>query len=227
MPLAERIGDDVVQGGIVDAIVTRTREEIFSGQLIRGQRLIEADLTRRLGVGRSSVREALRRLSAEGLVQITPNRGAEVRRFSRKEMADRYQVRGQIEPLAAELAARFIDDGDNRAVFLAATRILPSEEALGPIKGHRLANIRFHRAIARLSGNNQLAGVIEQMWLPASNVEARDALGLTAWRDSQQEHGTIVDAILRRDTAEAAAAMREHLRRGCVRILSGPDDTFG
>lgn len=218
---------DVLQGGIVDAIAAETRELILAGHLTRGQRLVEADLTRRLGVGRSSVREALRRLSAEGLVQITPNRGAEVRRFSRKEMADRYQIRGQIEPLAAELAARFIGQGENRAIFLAATRSLPEEDALGPIRGHRIANIRFHRAIARLSGNDQLAGLIERLWLPASNVEARDALGLTRWDESRREHETIIAAILRGDTAEAANAMREHLRRGCERILSGPDDTFG
>jgi DNA-binding GntR family transcriptional regulator len=65
------------------------------------------------------------------------------------------------------------------------------------------------------------------MWLPSSNIAARDALGLTQWNDSIQEHAAISDSILRGDTAEAASAMREHLRRGCERILSAPEGAFG
>jgi DNA-binding GntR family transcriptional regulator len=215
------------RSGVVEFIVEETRQAINSGRLALGQRLVEADLTRQLGVSRSSVREALRRLSAEGLVDIVPHRGAAVRRLSRKEIADRYQIRIPVEALAAELAARRIGEGENAHRFRAATRLLPEEEALGLVAGYRVANLRFHRTIAALSGNPQLAALIEQMWLPSSNIAARDALGLTQWNDSIQEHAAISDAILRGDTAEAAFAMREHLRRGCERILAAPEGAFG
>jgi DNA-binding GntR family transcriptional regulator len=229
----KQLSDDVAfddgagRGGVVEFVVEETRQAINSGRLALGQRLVEADLTRQLGVSRSSVREALRRLSAEGLIDIVPHRGAAVRRFTRKEVADRYQIRIPIEALAAEFAARRIREGDNEARFLKAMRLLPEEEALGPVEGYRVANLRFHRIIASLSGNPQLATFIEQLWVPSANTSARDALGLTRWTESIREHERIGEAILRGDTAEAATAMRDHLCRGCERFLSAPEGVFG
>jgi DNA-binding GntR family transcriptional regulator len=213
--------------GVVETVVHATRLAINSGRLALGQRVVEAELTRQLGVSRSSVREALRRLSAEGLVDLIPYRGAAVRRFTRQAIADRYQIRIPMEALAAELAARRIRELGNKAEFEGAMRLLPEEESLGPMEGHRMANLRFHRTIARLSGNAELAALVEQFWLPQANSMVRDAMGLTRWTDSVREHARISEAILRGDTSEAAEAMRDHLRRGCERVLTAPEGAFG
>ncbi|MBW6399298.1 GntR family transcriptional regulator [Roseomonas sp. HJA6] len=206
--------------GTVETIVAKTRDAILSGRMALGQRLVEADLTEEFGVSRASIREALQRLAAEGLVSIVPHRGALVRRFTRKEIADRYEIRQSLESLAASLAAGRIAEGDNRAVLMAALPS-PAETAAGLSAAHRALNLRFHRAIAALSGNPQLAQIIEQMWLPAAVSAQRDALGIPLqWEASLREHEGIAEAILAGDAIAAGAAMRDHLRRGCERVLS-------
>src|SRR5215203_6092246 len=81
------------------------REGILSGELARGQRLREEELALRAGVSRTPVREALRRLDAEGLVDFTPNRGARVTAWSERELEDVYEARALLESYGARLAA--------------------------------------------------------------------------------------------------------------------------
>jgi DNA-binding GntR family transcriptional regulator len=85
------------------------RDRILSGRLLPGTRLVEVDLATELDVSRTPVREALRRLSAEGLIEMLPNRGATVRSWTDRELHDIYQSRAQLESLAAELAAERMD----------------------------------------------------------------------------------------------------------------------
>lgn len=215
------------RGGTVDRIVDDTREAILSGRFALGQRLVEADLARELRVSRGPVREALGRLHGEGLVDLVPNRGALVRRLSRKEVTDRYQLRIAVEGLAAELCARHLGQADHRDRFLATLEPTRDEASLNGFATFRAQNQRFHRTVAELSLNPQLAALVEQMWLPHATVEVRDSLGLTSWSDSEAEHGRVADAILARDTAAASEAMQDHLRRGCARILAAPEQAFG
>jgi DNA-binding GntR family transcriptional regulator len=207
----------------VDHVVASTREAILTGRMALGQRLVEADLTQAFGVSRASIREAFQRLSAEGLISIAPNRGAVVRRLSPQEIADRYVIRENLESLAARLAAGRIAEADNRARLLAA---LPTseEKAAGHAVAHRASNFRFHRAVAALSGNSQLAALVEQLWLPATVSAAWDAIGdPNQWVASLREHPDIADAILAGNASAAATRMKDHLRAGCKRILSALD----
>lgn len=215
------------RGGMVDYIVVKTREAIISGQFALGQRLIEADLTRDLGVSRGPLREALRRLSAEGLVDIVPNRGAVVRRLTRKQVADRYQIRESLEGLAASLAARRLNEDGNRESLLAAWR--PYEASAPPrsVDESREDNYRLHQAIAEMSGNPQLVEMIRQMWLPTVMVALRAAVDEAHWRQSAVEHRHIVEAILAQRPEDAELMMRRHLRRGCEMILGLPSWVFG
>jgi DNA-binding GntR family transcriptional regulator len=105
------------RGETVDFVVDEIREGILSGRYAPGQRLIGRDLTEYVGFSRGPVREALRRLSAEGLIEIVPNRGAVVRHLTRKQVEDLFVVRKNLEGLAARLAAERIHEGKNRALF--------------------------------------------------------------------------------------------------------------
>src|SRR3569833_2639837 len=80
------------RGQTVDDIIGRLRDAILAGRIAPGQRLAANDLVEQLGVSRGSIREALQRLSAEGLVDITPNRGAMVRRLSREQVRDLFLI---------------------------------------------------------------------------------------------------------------------------------------
>ena len=114
-------------GAKVSFIVERLREDILAGSMPPGSRLVECDLTARFAVSRGPVREALRRLAAEGLIDHWPNRGALVRRLSARDIIEFFQIRVEVESLAARLAAES-DDADARRRFIAAIRPILSDE---------------------------------------------------------------------------------------------------
>lgn len=183
-------------------------------------------MARRFSVGRGSLREALNRLSAAGLVEIIPNRGAVVARLTREQVADRFRIRARLEGLAAALAAERLHEGDHRERLLAAAE--PVETAALPsVEGYRAENYRLHGAIAALSGNAELATLVRQVWLPDTMVELRGSLGIAFYRESAADHRRVVRAILAGDPAAAEAAMRAHIEgRGAV-ILSLSARVFG
>src|SRR5271170_5056736 len=106
-------------GATVAHIVERLRGDILARRLSPGARLVESNLTERFAVSRGPVREALRRLAAEGLIEHVPHRGALVRRLSAREIEELFQIRLELESLAARLAAE-ADDADRRARFVEA-----------------------------------------------------------------------------------------------------------
>ena len=114
------------QGDTVAYVYRRLHESILRRALPPGSRLIEAELTQTLAVSRGPVREALRRLAAEGLVEHIPNKGGAVRRISRTEMREAFEVRIALESLAAKLAAQR-DDALAHATFREAVGSLSDE----------------------------------------------------------------------------------------------------
>src|SRR3569833_2206789 len=114
MPIAEIIVKEELnqrRGQTVDDIIERVRTAILAGRIVPGQRLVANDLVEQLGVSRGSISEALQRLSAEGLDDITPNRREMVRVL--------FQIRSNLEGLGARLAAERIDEADHRMQLLA------------------------------------------------------------------------------------------------------------
>ena len=95
-----------------EIVVARVRDDILSGKLRPGVRLDQVNLTEELGVSLSPLREAFRRLEAQGYITIVPHRGAYVAEFSQEELEDIYLVRRNLEGLAAELAMDRLTDGD-------------------------------------------------------------------------------------------------------------------
>src|ERR1700752_1073167 len=107
-PAGRKLGAALVSpehGATVAFIVERLREDIWAGRLEPGSRLVESDLTARLAVSRGPVREGLRRLSADGLIEHRPHRGAVVRRLTNREIRELFLIRIEMEALAARLAA--------------------------------------------------------------------------------------------------------------------------
>lgn len=202
-------------------------DAIRSGRLALGQRLIEADLARDLGVSRGSLREAFNRLSAEGLVEIVPNRGAQVRRLTRKEVADRFAIRIALEGLAARLAAQCIREDEVARARLFALLAAASGAEKPSVEAYRRDNYVTHGTIAEISGNDQLVPMIRQLWLPAVMVELRGSLDQSFYRRSAEDHREIIEAILAGDGPGAELAMRRHLDARCEVILSLPARVFG
>lgn len=219
--------DAPAHGGTVDYVVEQLRDGMFQGRFAPGQRLIEADLTRELRVSRGPLREAFRRLSAEGLIEIVPHRGALVRRLTQREMTELFQIRSSLEALAARLAAAGVADPDVRARFEAD--IAPIWEA-----GPRMASIdyidenhRFHDAIVVASGNEQLLKLTRQLRLPVLMYQLVGSLRAENIAASLVEHRAIAHAVLSGNGAVAEERVKAHLQRALGIAEAMPDRVFG
>ena len=201
-------------GATVAHIVDGLRCDILAHRLQPGERLIESALTKRFSVSRGPVREALRRLAAEGLIEHAPHRGAVVRRMSPRDIAELFQIRVEMEALAARLAAQS-SDGAARARFI--EEIAPIfAEAPRRMEAYLDENAAFHLAVLRLAGNAHLQELSARLRLPLIMAQVGDALTVEVMRASVREHRAIAKAIVDGDGAAAAAATRAHLERAAA-----------
>ena len=194
------------------------RDAIQSGRFAPGQRLIEADLMKSVQATRGPLREALRRLASEGLVEIVPNRGAMVRSLSRREMHDLFRIREVVEGLAARLAAEAMRDATRRAEYQAR---LAEIEIMGQAPGASFSdeNIAFHELILRFADNPQLTGLMRQLQLPLARFQIRASVDDGYRLASRAEHGLLGVAIRSGDAEAAERLMRAHLRQACERVM--------
>lgn len=210
-------------GETVERIAAELRNRILEGRFAPGQRLISRDMIEQLGISRGSLREAFRRLEADGLVDVIPNRGAIVRKLSRDEVVHVYQIREALEGYAARLAAQQIGIGDNRSRF---TGILERGRvhAVRPVfQGFIADNRAFHQEIVRICGNPPLGELIDKYQLPAFMIQLRQTIGIEQMiSNSLSEHEDIAAAILNGDPDAAYAAMKRHLWHSAELILKLP-----
>ena len=200
--------------------VGRVVEALFSGLMSRrfapGQRLVEADLTAELGVSRGTLREAFRRLAADGLIEIVPNRGAIVRRLSSRDVLELFEIRRQLEGLSARLAARRAAQAQVREAFERAIAPIWSDTPRRLIQSYMDENSSFHEAVYDASGNRQLAQVSRQLQLPAIMSQIDNLLTPAALEESVAEHREIARAILDGDEDRAELTMHKHLERAAL-----------
>jgi len=209
----------------VDSVIEAIVEGVKEGRYAPGQRLVEADLTAELGVSRGPLREALGRLAAEGVLEIEPYRGAVVRRLSREDVEDLFQIREQLEGHAARLAAQRIDEGDHRARLEHEIQVIDGFRSRGDIAAYMDENERFHELIVELSGSPLLARLVPQLQVHAFRLLFRRmVLEEAAVQNSIEEHDAVVDAILAGDTERAERAMRNHVRRSGDLILRSAEN---
>ena len=203
---------------VVDQVYMAIRERISSGSLPRGARVHQEDLAEELGVSRTPVREALRRLAAEGLVEMRTNRGARVADVDQIGMRSSYEARTVIEPGAARLAAgRRLEEplARMRAAVAAQRRSLRS------VQRSFEANREFHLALAEASGNEFLVQFAERLWVARigetiyeRQVETQERMLLDV-----REHEQILEAIEAGDARRAESLTRRHLADAMKRSL--------
>ena len=216
-------------GEAVDVVFRTIRAGIISGRFAPGQRLVLRDLAEEIPYSRSTFREAFRRLAAERLVSLIPNRGVAVQRLTPREMADLFEIRALLEGQAARRAAEKIDEGDHRKRFMAmwekVRRGDPSDRAAF-IEHNQL----FHGTIVELSGNSRLPEMLNQLQIPILMFQWRTILTRQETATSQAEHEAIARAILEGRPEQADAAMRRHVQRARRRTfdtLAGSDEAAG
>lgn len=197
----------------------RIREAIVEGRYRPGQRLIEQRIAEEIELSRTPVREALRRLEAEGLVVSEPNRGAAVRSVSIDELTDLYELRARLEAYAAELAADRADDdarAELNAGISAFADALDADFAtdLDRVRAIDDANHRVHRAIAHAAAHPRLARQLERTTDVPLVFQAFRQYDRAQTLRSHHFHQMIRDLIVAGAGERAGALMHEHVLQG-------------
>ena len=185
-------------------------DEIVSGLLEPGQALDEQELARRFGVSRTPVREAIRQLSASGLVQVRPHRSALVALPNLDQLHDMFEAMAELEALCAGLSARNMTAAERRALEAIHQELRGLVHQGDPLRYHE-RNEAFHGAIYAGTHNGYLADMTlmtRKRVAPFRRAQFRTTGRLGG---SWQEHDMVVQAILRGDRQAATDAMRAHI----------------
>ena len=193
-----------------DVVFNTLRQAILKGELAPGERLMEIQLAEKLGVSRTPIREAIRKLELEGLVLMIPRKGAEVAKISAKSLRDVLEVRRSLEELAIELACERMSEEALEELTLAQQKF---KRAITSGNAMEMAETdeHFHEIIFQGTENERLTQILnnlrEQMY--------RYRLEYIKDADKRQvlivEHENILAALKSRNIAQAKNAMREHI----------------
>lgn len=191
---------------VADGVITALGE----GRLSPGQRLVEADLCLRFGVGRNAVREALQRLVSEGVVELSRHKGATIREISPEQALQTLELTELLVGLAARAAARGVGAPGAAAQIRRALDQMAAARRLDDDRPFARARAGFYAALARIGGNQEL-----QRILPTLQVHVlRAQYHLTrVHRRLADDFQTIGEAVLRGDPVAAEEAGRAHVRR--------------
>lgn len=201
-------------------------QAIRDGVYCAGDRLVESRLTKELGVSRSTLREVLRRLGADGLVRLEPNKGAIVRSLTRKDVIELLMVREVLEGFAAGLAAGNIGVADHRSLIQSALDRIAAMRVDPHGFNYLEDNSSFHQLIIDLSANKTLAQQIRQLQMPYVRSWYFEQLKSADWDRSSNEHEQILLALLDGDSALAEQLMSAHIRRTRKLFESLPVEIF-
>jgi DNA-binding GntR family transcriptional regulator len=202
----------LVQNSLHQEVAATLREQIFSGVFAPGSFLDEVVLCERLQISRTPLREALKVLTAEGLLRHEPRRGCFINEVTEQDLDDIFPVIALLEGRCAYEAARHATDADLAALAKLHER-LNSQAKAGRIQDYYETNFAIHEAIITLANNRWLAQAIADLRkiLKLSRLKSLGAPGRLA--QSLSEHMTVFAAIQSRDSDGAEAAMRTHLTR--------------
>jgi DNA-binding GntR family transcriptional regulator len=206
-------GGDRQEASLHGEILLRLRDYVVEGNIPDGARVPERQLCEMFGISRTPLREALKVLAAEGLIELLPNRGARVRQLSQRDLEELFDVMAGLESLAGRLACEAITDAEITAI----------EQLHYEMYGHYLhrdmhgyfqINQRIHESIVAAARNETLktayanfAGRIRRVRFSANFARKRQR-----WAEAMREHEAILDALRRRAGSELSDILFQHLR---------------
>ncbi len=200
-----------------DALVERIRDMIIEGQLAPGTRIHEGQLGQALGVSRTPLREALKFLASEGLVDLVPGRGGVVRLLTAKNVRDLLDVLTALEALAGRLACRNASEAG-----IAEVRRLHDEMmqyyAARNRPGYYRRNQAIHSSFAQLSDNAELASTHQSIQGRLKRIRFIGNEDPVAWASAVHEHEQMIAALEARDGSRLAEVITGHLERSFARV---------
>ena len=214
----------------LDAAVEQLKRDIFQGHFVPGQRLVEVDIMSHLEITRGRVRDVFKRLHAEGIVQLDRNRGASVRKASREEVFDIFEVLEEISILIIRKIGSRVKDEDMqrrlRASLNAARKFHDRSVNIIKVLEYMDENARFWGDLADLAGNPVLSEIRLRLQAPLFRLAME---GLTVSGSHEQwiaRHEEIISALLDDNTGHAVRHARKSMHDVWKAILGLPDSAF-
>jgi DNA-binding GntR family transcriptional regulator len=227
--MGQHVDERLYAPSLVEMTVRRLRAEILAGDLKPGQRLVEEQIRQRFAISRAPLREALRTLSNQGLVEHVPRRGTRVTELSARDVAELFGLRFLLERYAARLAFPLTPEDDSDPLVEVRARLdemRAADEArdeLAKDDAHRA----FHLAVVALAGNHQLNLAMEpilvQLQRPMAANLRREAEAAGP-QSGLQRHEALLAALETNDLDTVLAALDQH---GAQRFLNLDDSTAG
>ena len=207
---------------VVDLAYERIRSMVIEGEIPPGARLGQVELAEQLGISRTPVREALRRLTGEGLAEFVPNRGFRAASPGLNDVLRRLEVRSLLEPGIARLAAARRSHDD----LIRLQDAIAREEAAATRVAAHDASRDFHLLLAAATGNPELVSMLGALWIVEIGRRLLAARATSAdWRAADvAEHRAILAAVGARDGALAARLMTDHIGEALQHWEQEPHD---
>ena len=205
-----------------EEVIDHLRDRIVQGELSPGARLNERVLCEQLGISRTPLREAIKMLATEGLVELLPNRGAIVTPLKAQNIADTLAVMGILESLAGELACAHAEESEIAEIRALHFEML-ANHARGDLAGYFKYNQLIHLRIIEASGNPVLTNTYRQLNANVRRARYMANLSQERWDDAVREHEEILAALSARDAARLKRLLAEHLAHKVASVMAALD----
>jgi DNA-binding GntR family transcriptional regulator len=200
-----------------EELLNGVRDLIFDGKLRPGDKIPERALCEHFKVSRTPLRESLKALAAEGLVQLVPNRGAIVALITEKEIDELFPILGALEALAGELVCKTAEEGDLKALRALHEEMIQhfrrDEES-----AYRRLNRQFHQTMFDIAGNGALSELYEQLLGRIHLIRFLVDKKETDWKKAVSDHERIMTALEARNGARLAAILKVHLTKTAAEV---------
>ena len=205
-----------------DVVFNTLRQAILRGEMEPGERLMEIQLAQKLGVSRTPIREAIRKLELEGLVIMIPRKGAEVAHITEKDMRDVLEVRCTLEELAVALACKNVTP--ERIMDLrAANKVFESAIVSKDVVNIVDADVQFHDTIYAMTDNDRHIQIINKLREQMYRYRLEYVKDARTHSILINEHNDIIQKLADKDVEGAKMFMRQHIRnqeKGIIRLLN-------
>lgn len=193
-----------------DVVFNTLRQEILTGKLKPGERLMEIQLANKLGVSRTPIREAIRKLELDGLVIMIPRRGAEVAQITLKDLKDVMEVRCALDVLAIELACERMGQEELSTLYHTCENF---REAVKTKDTRKIAeaDVAFHDAIVLSTQNTRLIQLVSNLAEQMYRYRFEYLKDASSHEMLQQEHMEMYQSIVKKDKVTAASIVRKHI----------------
>lgn len=203
---------EIVRRSLHDEVAGCLRAMLVEGRIAPGAKLNERELCELLKISRTPLREAIKRMAAEGLVDLLPNRGAVAVKLSETDVLHTFELLADLEGLSGELAAQRITDAEVAQVKALHYEMLAAFTRQDLPAYYRL-NAQIHAAINATARNPVLSKTYGEVNARVQSLRFRTNQNQTKWRQAVKEHERMIEALEARDAAALRALLIEHLLR--------------